>query len=355
MTELERQRLIALGFDPDQYTFSGDNAGAPTSVAVKPTPISVSPTGAFTRSLARGALPSLAAGGAVAGIGTALDLTGIGAPVGIPLTIAGAGLAGYGARRLQEAVAPSIIPGYTESEQADIQAHPFASTLGELSSTVFGGLNPSIRNIPRAARAIRDISVGVKPAATEIQNLANVGLGAIIPPAQQTAISLATGEGLPSLSDLLTSAAGGAVFSKPNVIGTKLLGFHPTPEAPRIDLNALRKAQAGASDILGGETGLEKQPELNEAAVIKAAKDQAELDRLTEIGTETGKVPPEEDVTKPGKPAATIPGFESVTDQLAAQQKATEEEHARVAAIAKAEAAAQRTAEAEGEKYKLSQ
>src|SRR5439155_18648881 len=122
----------------------------------------------------------------------------------------------------------SVIPGYAESEQQDIEQHPIASAIGNIASTIAGGLNPSIANIPRALRTVKDLTIGVKPASSEIQNLLNVGIGAVVPPAQQTAISLAQGQGIPSLGELALSSAGGALFSQPNVIGRRLFGFEPS-------------------------------------------------------------------------------------------------------------------------------
>src|SRR5881392_2470002 len=138
MTEVEKQRLIALGYDPSEYSFA-DEADT-NSVAIKPLPnsLNTSAPGAFTRSVLRGTFPSLAAGAGAFGVGSLLEGTGVGAPIGIPLQIFGAGLAGFGARKAQEEIAPKIIPSYIESEQQDIQEHPLSSTLGTISSSVAG-------------------------------------------------------------------------------------------------------------------------------------------------------------------------------------------------------------------------
>lgn len=353
MTAAEkRQRLIDLGYDPNDFYYEED-AAVSSSPTIKPLADSLNTTsipGAFTRSFARGALPSLAAGAGAFGVGSLLDLTGIGAPIGIPLQIAGAGIAGFGARRLQDILAPKIIPGYTESEQQDVSTHPLASTLGTISSTIAGGLNPSIANIPRAGRTILDLTRGISPARAEIQNLANVGLGAIVPPAQETAISLAQGEGIPSLQDLLLSSAGGAIFSKPNIIGRKLFGWENVPPETRFSAKEARESQRGVgvrpSIMVKPEDIDETTARLREVAERQKSQ-QAQLDELTELASETGKFPG----VKPG-PKQTIPGFETI-DPFLAEQRRLKAEQSLQTKFTKADLAAQRRAERIAKEVKL--
>src|SRR5438105_2974777 len=287
--EEKRQRLLSLGFDPSLYTYESDLAEQPSEVSQTPTKsvVSAKPSlvESFGGSLARGALPALAAGGTVAALGSALSATGIGAPIGIPITLAGAGLAGYGTRRLQEAVAPSIIPDYKETEQAQIQAHPYASLAGDITANLAGGLGPSIRNIPRAGRTLLDVARGITPEAADVSNLANVGIGAVLPPAQELAISGLTGEPLPSLSNLAISSAGGALFNRPNIIGRKLFRF------PSTDITPYRFSPEEAAAAQQTGTPIELPTQEEQTPNIPGAKPNLFMDKLQEILSQTEEFP----------------------------------------------------------------
>src|SRR5205807_1198638 len=81
------------------------------------------------------------------------------------------------------------------------------SLVEDITANLAGGLGPSIRNIPRAGRTLLDVARGITPEAADVSNLANVGIGAVLPPAQELAISGLKGEPLPSLSDLAIASA----------------------------------------------------------------------------------------------------------------------------------------------------
>ena len=287
--EEKRQRLLSLGFDPSLYTYESDLAEQPSEISQTPTKsvVSAKPSlvESFGGSLVRGALPALAAGGTVAALGSALSATGIGAPIGIPITLAGAGLAGYGTRKLQEAVAPSIIPDYKETEQAQIQAHPYASLAGDITANLAGGLGPSIRNIPRAGRTLLDVARGITPEAADVSNLANVGIGAVLPPAQELAISGLKGEPLPSLSDLAIASASGALFNRPNIIGRKLFRF------PSTDITPYRFSSEEAAAAQQTGTPIELPSQEEQIPNIPGAKPNLFMDKLQEILSQTEESP----------------------------------------------------------------
>lgn len=264
------------GFDPSQYTLSDDESEIipkPTNLqpALNPTPYQpkVEPqpkpgaVSAGITSFEENAFPSLisgvGAGTALTGIGTILDATGVGAPVGIPLQILGTMAAGYGANRLARQVQRNFQSPQFQQEVAQGQAeHPIASTIGQLATLPLAGMNPSPGNVVNAARAIPKILQGQSATADELSALLNTGIGAGLGVAQPLAESAVSGQPLPSARDLLLSAATGAVFSKPNPLG-RMMGFHGgenVPNEPTADMLARIREQGNEGQQLSATPGL---------------------------------------------------------------------------------------------------
>jgi hypothetical protein len=257
LTEQEQQNvLVNSGYDTNKYRVAEQADGSahilplvdaqPTGHVgmqqpgyggnLVPTTASSSIPGAALRGAAMSALPAIgggaAAGGLMAGLG-ALDLTPA-APVAIPLTIL-AGLGGaYAASKAQNAAMPLVLgqnnaQAIQQQLALDQQQHPYAQMSGGAAANVLGGLSPSLANVGNAAKDVGTLAAkysGIAPdlenlSAARLGNIANVGLGAGI----QGGLAAAQGD---SGKDALIQTVLGALFNKPNSIGTGMYGFHPT-------------------------------------------------------------------------------------------------------------------------------
>jgi len=252
LTEQEQQNvLVNSGYDTNKYRVAEQADGSahilplvdaqPTGHVgmqqpgyggnLVPTTASSSIPGAALRGAAMSALPAIG-GGLMAGLG-ALDLTPA-APVAIPLTIlAGLGSA-YAASKAQNAAMPLVLgqnnaQAIQQQLALDQQQHPYAQMLGGAAANVLGGLSPSLANVGNAAKDVGTLAAkysGIAPdlenlSAVRLGNMANVGLGAGI----QGGLTAAQGD---SGKDALIQTVLGALFNKPNSIGTGMYGFHPT-------------------------------------------------------------------------------------------------------------------------------
>src|SRR6266550_3645880 len=221
-----REELKKRGIDPDSAELVDDaeeqsaNISSPT---IKP---KSSTFGATARSFATGVLPTTA--GLVGGSLAAAPFTGgASIPVGLIAGIATSILAGKGQQKAIEAISPE----FAQQLQTDVEQHPIATTIGSLASAL-PTLRPGIKSLPSAGRAIRDIiTPGIRPHATDIGNLLNVGLGSTIQPS----IRLATDPELrkkalagdpESLAILGMETVGGGLLNDPRK-WTKSIGLHP--------------------------------------------------------------------------------------------------------------------------------
>lgn len=165
-------------------------------------------------------------GGAEAGAGIGALIPGA-EPVTVPVggiiggIIGGLG-GGYLGQKGQEAILPEQLQQELQQQsQLAAEQHPFVSGATDLTAAMMaGGMRPSISNLKNAL--IGDTGAMVK-----------VGTGALLNPAVQTGVSLAQGQGIPSMKELGESALGGALFSEQSALGKgvhKMLGGEPTPE-----------------------------------------------------------------------------------------------------------------------------
>src|ERR1017187_10242565 len=170
------------------------------------------------------------------------------------------GLGGsYAGQKAQEAVLPEQLnQKLQEQSQLAEEQHPIVSGITDLSANMLaGGMRPSIGNLKGAVSGLRGLGTlsaedaainsfrGIGPrqlvskTGQEIlgdrADLVKVGTAAMLNPAVQTGISLAQGQGIPSVKELGESALGGALFSEQSALGrgvhNKLTGGEPTPEA----------------------------------------------------------------------------------------------------------------------------
>jgi hypothetical protein len=227
-----RKKLLDLGYDPDNSQLASETPPAPVAQQ-NPTKTqeSSSMMGAGLRSL-RNAFPSatgaLAAGAGAAALSAPLAAIPVAGPFIPPAIGIGTALAtGMGLRKLQdEVVLPSILSpetlaGYQQQQIQDRETQPVASTVGEIAASG-PFVAPSLKALPGAVRAIANPLRGVAPAAADLGNLANVGIGAAVP----TGIRYASDPEVTPL-ELLAEAIGGGLMNKTTKLGEKLLKLKP--------------------------------------------------------------------------------------------------------------------------------
>ena len=180
-------------------------------------------------------------GGILGGGGGALGGALLGSTLGPVGTIIGgiAGGAGGGllGQKAQEVVEPTAVSAAQQqaAEEAARQNPKTALATDIIASAVASGGKPSMDALT-AGKAVagRLIGKGTEDAVEQLtQNKAIIGtlMGAGVNPAINTGIGLATGQGLPSGSDLAAQVAGGAVFSRQAKWAEKLIGHgEPAPE-----------------------------------------------------------------------------------------------------------------------------
>jgi hypothetical protein len=276
-----RVKLREMGIDPDRAKFLDEEQ--PQNPSTNPTPsvLAKPPTtttaGAFGRSAARSFIPAGAGAAAAIGLGSVLDATGVGAPIGIPLQIGGALLGSYAAKKAQDAIANQVSPTYQQSEQTDVTEHPVASTLGGLTAQL-PFFTPGIKPLVGAGRAIRDIAsypiMGARPAAADLGNLLNVGLGASIP----TGMAVAEGERDPK--QIVLQALGGALLNKPGVLA-KAMGAQPNVyrEYPT---EGIKQAHAESGPVEGASFNMPRGVPPNERLLTEGEKPTKSLTDISE-------------------------------------------------------------------------
>src|ERR1017187_3559868 len=211
------------------------------------------------------------AGGIIGGGGGMMGGAELGALIGTPGGPIGMGAGGilggiigglggsYAGQKAQEAVLPEQLNQELQQQsQLAAEEHPIVSGVTDLSANMLaGGMRPSISNLKGAVSGLRGLGTlsaedaainsfrGIGPrqlvskTGQEIlgdrADLVKVGTAAMLNPAVQTGISLAQGQGIPSVKELGESALGGALFSEQSALGrgvhNKLTGGEPTPEA----------------------------------------------------------------------------------------------------------------------------
>ncbi len=242
--EEKRQHLTEGGFDPNQYDIvdNGDsykvvrtnNVSPSVSAQTTPNAVAAPNQDGFGTVAARTgirALPAVAGGMAGAEAGSALGLLGgpfspITVPVGGILGAIGGSIAGhYAADKAKEALLSTAQNQQIQQQQQQDQLeHPWAVRTGSLAAQVAGGMSPSPGNLLSAGKTLTSPALYAGRAlAPEIQNLANVGIGAAIPAVQ----GIYQGQ---SAKDVLLDTLTGALLNKPNAIGQRVWGMSAMPD-----------------------------------------------------------------------------------------------------------------------------
>jgi len=237
----KQQPVIAAG--------GGNNIPTPTAPSISEEPQSSS-WGAGIRGALSGIVPTVGSlAGAVPGakVGAALGTMvtpGLGTAIGSLVGgIGGALGGGYLASEAQEAVLPDSI---NEQLALDVQQHPDASTGGRLVSSLVA-LRPDLQAVKGAAQALSIGSrnavapriLAMEQAPANVNNLMNVGTGAIVGGAMPVVQALANEqEGQPidwKQVAILSAmeAAGGAVINNPRRWAQKTFRLQPNEYVER--------------------------------------------------------------------------------------------------------------------------
>lgn len=198
--------------------------------------------GAFGRQ-ALNAAPSAITGSAVAG-GLASVL---GAPETAGISLLGLLplLGGIGASMGESAIQPKLLSKILPQSTAenwqnqlalDAQQHPYASMAGGAASMMAGGMNPSVGNLMEAGSTLGKVPGmlmgGSRLGEAELQNLANIGMGAGIQggigAGQNLYQQLQSGQPIDysqMAKEGLEQGGVGALFSEPNAIGRNVYKF----------------------------------------------------------------------------------------------------------------------------------
>jgi len=221
-TQDEVKELVSRGYDMSDY--NGEEAEFPD-----PPPTSALAAGG--RSILASALPTAAGGaGFAAGMkgGAAIGaLTGPAAPVAVPVLgilggLGGGYLAGKAGAAIQE---PLMSEEFKQQIATDTQQHPWATTAGTLATMPFGGFNPSIANLAKAGGAVGRLATRLPTTVAERRALMNVGSGAALGGIQEAVLAPMEGREI-TAKDIAFGVATGGLFSRPNIIGKNLYGFH---------------------------------------------------------------------------------------------------------------------------------
>ena len=149
-----------------------------------------------------------------------------------PLFVGGAASLGASTltKEIQDPIQEKIAPEATARLRAGQAANPYSALAGTVATMPLAGMSPSPVNVAKAGRTALSLATRMGATAPEVANLASVGAGAIMAPAQSAGISLLTGEPLDK-KRLLEEAVLGAMFNRPNAIGRKY-GF-PDANVPQ--------------------------------------------------------------------------------------------------------------------------
>lgn len=172
------------------------------------------------------AIPGAIYGGTLGSIGGPIG-TAAGAIIGGTIT----GLGGsYAGQKIQEAVTPEQVYAAQQlaAQQASEQNPKTAFTTDLIASALTSGGRPS-RDVFRAGEGLIGKLAGKELTLEAQQALVNTLTQSAVNPAIATGVSLAQGQGIPSIDDLAAQAGGGAIFAKSWV-----------PHGGRVELNATK-------------------------------------------------------------------------------------------------------------------
>lgn len=338
--DIQRRAVLAKrGLDPELFDINRETGGieyrpqVKTSPAISPTPeptsvVSTPPAKTFggaVKAGARSAFSSLipsaaglatgAAAGALAG-SQSLPLAAIPVvgPFIPPVVGLGTGLAAaYGASKVQEKLLPDTV---NQQLAQDVVDYPKATAIGNIAgSAPFLRFSPT--SVYRAGKTAGNMLMNQLPGRTlvnsiskpEVQNLANVALGAGVGAGQSLYEGINSPEGI-DLSRLLINTLGNAAFNDPNRLGQKLLRLKAAGPLPDQDFTQTDKGQKLAAKYRDSGKSLQ-----DEGIDLAKAKDQAAIKR--------GELPPgwrQEIVQAPVDPLRNIEN-NIISPSLIRQQK----------------------------------
>lgn len=247
-------------------------------------------SGSVGRSALVSALPTAAGGAAFAGTMIALAPETLGASL---LAIPAAAAVGYGGSKLASKIQePLMTEEFKKQLAVDAQMHPYATAGGALATMPLGGFNPSPANVAKAGGALGRLALGLGTNTAERQALVNVGSGAALGGIQEAVLAPMEGRDI-TAKDVALAAASGGVFSKPNVLGRNVYGFHDgtsrvveTPAALAKQL-APANAQQQRAPIAQVQPNLTMEEYINKALVPAMNKDNTP--RLSKSAETSGK------------------------------------------------------------------
>jgi len=227
LTDEELQGLENQGIDSSLYkgkplTLATDDELASQQAPVRQSMSSLGAAKATAEAHAGGYI-----GGGAAALGTgALIGEVLGAPetlgaslLAIPPTLAAAYGGSYLGQKAQNAIQGQDTTAnlQAQAEQAEAE-HPYISSGTDIAaSALLSGGKPSLSNIPKALMGDRDA-------------IAKVAMNGLVNPAINSGLQYATTGQAPSLSDIGSQIAGGALFSEANALGRMVHGGEPVGE-----------------------------------------------------------------------------------------------------------------------------
>lgn len=212
-----RDYLISKGFDPDTAEYADESDEKMSGLHA-----ATSTLKAHAGGIAGGGVGTL--GGAEAGALIGAPAGPIGVGIGAIVGGVAGGLGGsYAGQKAQQAILPEEMTQRLQAEAAQaLEEHPWISRGTEIGASALasgGKFSPSALLKGGKAVLAGDLTSPV------VRNLATQ---AALNPAIDIGMSLAQGQGLPSIKDLGWDVAGGLAFSEPSALGR--LGHRPSGE-----------------------------------------------------------------------------------------------------------------------------
>ena len=245
LTPEQKALVIAHGGNPDDYKFNPELL--PQTQTSKPS------IGSSLLAQAKEHGAALGVGG-VAGLAAATALAPFteGLSLGAIPTILGGTVAGVGGSMATQAAQDALL-GQEKTQQLQAEAevgreaHPYITSAADIAAgALAGGGSLSPKTLFRSGIGLKNLVTGAERETPEIiaaakaakeltpsQALTSVGTQAALQPAIQTGISLAQGQGIPSVGELAKSSIGGALFSGQGKFGEWMHGKingEPAPE-----------------------------------------------------------------------------------------------------------------------------
>ncbi len=220
----------------------------------------------------------------------------LGPEVGLPASIvagiiggtAGGMAGGYAGQKAQDVIqGEETTEALRKSYEEAAAQHPFVAGATDVAGNMLaGGMRPSLSNIPKAIRGLvtrQGAEMGAEELATLAANrqaLGKVVGGAVLNPAISTGVSLAQGQGIPSLGSLAKEAAGGALFSEQTKWGARLTGHGGQVQEPTVE--PTEKSVGGTEEVVKPLTDGEVVPTKEIVAPTTEAKPITEAGETAE-------------------------------------------------------------------------